>query len=44
MSQEILEPAWKEVMEQKKSVTDMLKAVKPQLQAVVDDHARSRRK
>lgn len=44
MSQEVLEPAWKEVMEQKKSVVDMLKAVKPQLQNIVNDHARARGK
>ena len=44
MSTEILEPGWKEVLEQKRTATDMLKAVKPLLQAVVDDHARSRKK
>jgi hypothetical protein len=44
MSGEILEPAWKEVMEQKRTVADMLKGVKAQLQGVVDDHDRSRRK
>jgi multiple sugar transport system substrate-binding protein len=44
MSQEILEPAWRDVMAQQKSVVDMLKAVKPLLQSVVDEHARSRRR
>ncbi|HET7771619.1 MAG TPA: extracellular solute-binding protein [Chloroflexota bacterium] len=41
---EVLAPAWKEVMEQKRTGTDMLKAVKPLLQNIVDEHARSRRK
>jgi hypothetical protein len=31
-------------MEQKRTAVDMLKAVKPLLQTIVDDHARSRKK
>lgn len=42
MWQEVLDPAWKDVMAQKVSVVDMLKAVKPQLQNIVNDHARAR--
>ncbi len=44
MGSEVLDPGWKEVMEQKKSVVDMLRAAKPQLQNIVDEHARTRRK
>lgn len=44
MWQEVLDPGWKEVTAQKKSMTDMLRASKPLLQQIVDEHARSRRK
>lgn len=44
MSTDVLEPAWKEVMDQKRTVADMLKSVKPLLQTIVDDHARARKK
>jgi ABC-type glycerol-3-phosphate transport system substrate-binding protein len=44
MSTDVLEPAWKEVMDQKRTVADMLKGVKPLLQQIVDDHARARKK
>lgn len=44
MWQEVLDPAWKEVMGQQKGMVDMLRGVKPQLQNIVDEHARSRRK
>jgi ABC-type glycerol-3-phosphate transport system substrate-binding protein len=44
MSAEVLEPAWQEVMERKRTAPEMLRAVKPRLQAIVDDHARARGK
>ncbi|MBI3973062.1 MAG: extracellular solute-binding protein [Chloroflexi bacterium] len=42
--QEVLDPGWKEVREQTKTMTDMLRASKPLIQNIVDEHARSRRK
>lgn len=44
ISQEILDPGWREVMAQQKSMTDFLRSAKPLIQNVVDEHARSRRK
>ena len=44
MAQEILDPAWREIREQTKSFPDVLRASKPLLQNIVDEHARSRGK
>lgn len=44
MVQEVIDPGWKEVIEQKISMTDFLRSAKPRLQNVIDEHARSRRK
>lgn len=44
MSSEILEPAWKDVVAEKTTVPDMIRAVKPLLQRMIDEFERSRRK
>jgi ABC-type glycerol-3-phosphate transport system substrate-binding protein len=41
---EQIDPAWRDVLEQKKTIVDTLKALKPQIQLIVDDHARTRAK
>ena len=42
MVTEQINPAWTDVLEQKKTIVDTLRALKPQLQLIVDDHARAR--
>lgn len=44
MSSEILEPAWKDVVAQKTTIPDMIRAVKPLLQRMIDDFQQSRGK
>jgi len=39
----ILNPGWKDVMEQKIEVADWLKQVKPKLQAIVDEYEKSKK-
>jgi ABC-type glycerol-3-phosphate transport system substrate-binding protein len=43
MSSEILEPAWKDVLDQKLAIPDMIRTVKPLLQRMIDDFERTRR-
>jgi hypothetical protein len=42
MAQEVLDPAWRDVLDQKRGIVEVLRAVKPLLQNIVDEHARSR--
>ena len=43
MSSEILEPARKDVLDQKMAIPDMIRTVKPLLQRMIDDFERTRR-
>jgi ABC-type glycerol-3-phosphate transport system substrate-binding protein len=42
IAQEVIDPAWKDVTDQKTSLLDAVKAAKSRIQNIVDDHARSR--
>jgi multiple sugar transport system substrate-binding protein len=44
IAQEILDPAWRDIREQKRTFTEVLRASKPLIQNIVDEHARSRGK
>jgi ABC-type glycerol-3-phosphate transport system substrate-binding protein len=44
IAQEVIDPSWKDVMDQKVGLLDAVKAAKPRIQNIVDDHARSRGK
>ena len=42
MAQEVIDPGYADILAQKRSLVDFLKSAKPQLQTIVDDHARAR--
>jgi ABC-type glycerol-3-phosphate transport system substrate-binding protein len=44
MAQEVIDPGWTDILAQKRSLVDFLRSAKPQLQNIVDDHARARGK
>jgi ABC-type glycerol-3-phosphate transport system substrate-binding protein len=44
MAQEVIDPGWADILAQKRSLVDFLRAAKPMLQNIVDDHARARGK
>ena len=44
MAQEVIDPGWADILAQKRSMVDFLRAAKPMLQNIVDDHARARGK
>ncbi|HEU5317932.1 MAG TPA: extracellular solute-binding protein [Chloroflexota bacterium] len=44
MATEVIDPMWKEITDQKRTAVDALRAAKPLLQTIVDDHARARKK
>jgi hypothetical protein len=43
MSSEVLEPAWKDVLDQKTAIPDMIRNVKPLLRRMLGDFERTRR-
>ena len=43
MAQEVIDPGWADILAQR-SMVDFLRAAKPMLQNIVDDHARARGK
>jgi ABC-type glycerol-3-phosphate transport system substrate-binding protein len=44
MAQEVIDPGWADILAQRRSMVDFLRAAKPMLQNIVDDHARARGK